>query len=319
MTGGRYASTDNAYVQQDRVTVSPQVSGTIVDAPLGENAVVKAGDVLFKIDDRPYKIALASADAALASARLQVDELRAAENAAVSALSAAQNDIAFYQKAFDRQQGLLAKGVSSQADYDQSEQDLHNAQQALEQAKEHEESTLSALGGNVNIATDDHPMVKAAQAQRDQAALNLANTVVTAPSDGVVAQSDKLLVGQQVSSSTSVMSLVETQTSYVEANFKETDLTKMHSGQTADIEIDTYPGRKFKAEVASIGAGTGAEFALLPAQNATGNWVKVVQRIPVRVRFLEDFANLPPLRTGLSASVSVDLQSTPTTAAAASN
>ncbi|HVZ14969.1 MAG TPA: HlyD family secretion protein, partial [Bauldia sp.] len=294
LTGGRYASTDNAYVQQDRVTVTPQVSGTIVDAPVGENAVVKAGDVLFKIDDRPYKIALASADAALASARLQVEELRAGESAAVAAVSAAQDNVNFYQKDFDRQQGLLSKGVSSQADYDQAEQDLHNAQQALEQAKEHEESTLAALGGNANIATDDHPMVKAAQAARDQAALNLANTVVTAPSDGVVAQSDKLLVGQQVSPSVAVMSLVETSSSYVEANFKETDLARMHAGQSAEVAIDAYPGQKFKAEVASIGAGTGAEFSLLPAQNATGNWVKVTQRVPVRVRFLEDVADLPP-------------------------
>ena len=158
-------------------------------------------------------------------------------------------------------------------------------------------------------------MVKAAQAQRDQAALNLANTVVTAPADGVVAQSDKLLVGQAVSPQIAVMSLVETQTSYVEANFKETDLTRMQPGQAAEVEIDAYPGHKFRGEVASIGAGTGAEFALLPAQNATGNWVKVVQRLAVRVRFVDNVD--VPLRTGLSASVSVDLQSTPATSTAA--
>ena len=315
LTGGRYASTDNAYVQQDRVTISPQVSGNIVNAPVGENAVVKAGDVLFKIDDRPYQTALAEADAALASARLQVDQLRANETAAVAAVNAAQDNVAFYQKDFDRQQGLLGKGVSSQADYDQAEQNLHTAQQALEQAKEHEVSTLAALGGNASIQTDDHPMVKAAQAQRDQAALNLANTVVTAPADGVVAQSDKLLVGQAVSPQIAVMSLVETQTSYVEANFKETDLTRMQPGQSAEVEIDAYPGHKFRGEVASIGAGTGAEFALLPAQNATGNWVKVVQRLAVRVRFVDNVD--VPLRTGLSASVSVDLQSTPATSTAA--
>ena len=319
LTGGRYASTDNAYVQQDRVTVTVEVTGRIIEAPVKENQAVAAGDVLFKIDDRPYKIALASADAALASARLQVEELRAAENAAVAAVNAAVDDVAFNQKLFDRQQGLLAKQVTSQAAYDQAEQDLHTAQQALAQAKEHEESTLSALGGNASIKTDDHPMVLAAQAKRDQAALDLANTVVTAPAAGVIAQADRLLVGQQITPSTAVMSLVETGSSWVEANFKETDLTKMLPGQKATITVDAYPGHTFEAEVASIGAGTGSEFALLPAQNATGNWVKVTQRVPVRIRFMETVDNVS-MRTGLSASVSVDTQSGGTgTAAAAEN
>jgi len=315
LTSGKTASTDNATVEQDRVTISPQVSGNIVAAPVGENDVVKTGDILFKIDDRPYQTALAAADAALASARLQVDQLRADETAAVSAIGAAQDNVDFYQKDVDRQQGLLSKGVSSQADYDQAEINLHNAQQTLAQAKQHEVSTLAALGGNASIKTDDHPMVKAAQAQRDQAALNLANTTVTAPADGIVAQNDKLLVGQAVSPSTAVMSLVETQTSHIEANFKETDLARMQAGQSAEISIDAYPGHKIRGEVASIGAGTGAEFSLLPAQNATGNWVKVVQRVPVRIRFL-DTVDLP-LHTGLSASVTVDLQSTPATSTAA--
>jgi membrane fusion protein, multidrug efflux system len=314
LTGGRYASTDNAYVQQDRVTVTAQVSGKIVDAPVHENDSVAAGDVLFKIDDAPYKIALASAEAGLASARLQVEELRAAENAAVAAVQAATDDVAFNQKNFDRQEGLLAKGVSSQAQYDQAEQNLHNAQQALAQAKEREESSLSALGGDASIKTDDHPMVQAAQAKRDQAALDLANTTVTAPNAGVVAQSDRLLVGQQITPAIAVMSLVETTSSYVEANFKETDLAKMVAGQKATVGIDAYPGHEFDCKVASIGAGTGAEFSLLPAQNATGNWVKVVQRVPVRIS-CADWNSQLALRSGLSASVSVDLQTAPTATA----
>jgi membrane fusion protein (multidrug efflux system) len=317
LTGGKTASTDNAYIQQDRVTVTAQVSGKIVDAPVHENDAVKGGDILFKIDDAPYKIALASAEAGLASARLQVEELRAAENAALAAVKAASDDVDFNQKNFDRVQGLLAKGVSSQAQYDQAEQSLHNAQQALAQAKEHEVSSLSALGGDASIKTDDHPLVLAALARRDQAALDLQNTTVTAPADGVVAQSDRLVLGQLISPSVSVMSLVETGTSYIEANFKETDLTRMVAGQKAKVSIDAYPGHEFEATVASIGAGTGSEFALLPAQNATGNWVKVVQRVPVRIAFTENVASLPALRTGLSASVTVDLTSSPTQTAAA--
>jgi membrane fusion protein (multidrug efflux system) len=317
LTGGKSASTDNAYIQQDRVTVTAQVSGKIVAAPVHENDAVKAGDTLFKIDDAPYKIALASAEAGLASARLQVEELRAGENAALAAVKAASDDVDFNQKNFDRVQGLLAKGVSSQAQYDQAEQSLHNAQQALAQAKEHEVSALSALGGGASIKTDDHPLVLAALARRDQAALDLQNTTVTAPADGVVAQSDRLVLGQLISPSVSVMSLVETGTSYIEANFKETDLTRMVAGQKAKVSIDAYPGHEFEATVASIGAGTGAEFALLPAQNATGNWVKVVQRVPVRIAFTENVANLPALRSGLSASVTVDLTSSPTQTTAA--
>jgi membrane fusion protein (multidrug efflux system) len=316
LTGGKSASTDNAYVQQDRVTITTQVSGKIVDAPVRENDTVKAGDVLFKIDDQPYKIALAAAEAGLSSARLQVEELRAGENAALAAVKAASDDVDFYQKNFDRIQGLLAKGVASQAQYDQSEQSLHTAQQALAQAKEHEVSSLSALGGDASIKTDDHPMVQAALAKRDQAALDLSNTSVKAPADGVVAQSDRLLLGQLVSPSVAVMSLVETGTSYVQANFKETDLTRMVAGQKARVSIDAYPGHEFEATVASIGAGTGAQFALLPAQNATGNWVKVVQRVPVRIAFTGPLTDLPDLRTGLSASVTVDLTSEPTKTAA---
>ncbi len=315
LTGGRYMSTNDAYVHLDKVTVSPLVSGPIVEAPVHENDVVAPGDVLFVIDPQPYRIALEAANAALASARLQVDELRAAYQEAVAAEQAASDDVAFKQKAFDRQQGLLAKGVASQATYDSAENDLHSAEQTLVQAKQHTVSALAALGGDAAIKTDDHPLVLAALAARDKAALDLAHTTVTAPAAGMVAQTDRLVVGQQVAPGIAVMSLVETGSSWVEANFKETDLTKMAAGQAATVTIDAYPGKQLQGEVAGIGAGTGAEFALLPAQNATGNWVKVVQRVPVRIRFTAPDGL--PLRSGLSASVSVDTASGPGTAAAA--
>jgi len=316
LTGGRYASTDNAYVQQDRVTITADVSGRIVGVDARENDHVTTGTVLFRIDPEPYRIALAGAEAALASARLQVEQLRASYEQAIAEEKAAADDVGFRQKSFDRQQGLLDKGVASQANFDTAENDLHAAQQALSQATQRREAALAALGGDPSIETDRHPMVLAALAQRDKAQLDLQNTDVRAPSDGVVAQSDRLQVGQYVTASTPVLALVGTGHSWIEANFKETDLTHMKTGEPATITIDAYPGRTLTGRVESIGAGTGAEFSLLPAQNATGNWVKVVQRVPVRIAFDGPVADLP-LRSGLSAYVSVDLKGGPGTAAAA--
>jgi len=316
LTGGRYASTDNAYVQQDKVTITADVSGRIVEVAARENDAVAAGQLLFQINPEPYRIALAGAEAGLASARLQVEQLRAAYEQAMAEETAAADDVDFKQKSFERQQGLLKKGVASQASFDTAENDLHTAQQALSQAKQRSEAALAALGGDAAIETDDHPLVLAAIAKRDQAQLDLADTSVKAPSAGVVAQADRLQVGQYVTAATPVLALVETGHSWVEANFKETDLTRMKVGEPATITIDAYPDHRFTGEVTSIGAGTGAEFSLLPAQNATGNWVKVVQRVPVRISF-SDPDHQVPLRTGLSASVSVDLQSGDGTAAAA--
>jgi membrane fusion protein (multidrug efflux system) len=316
LTGGRYASTDNAYVRQDKVTVTADVSGRIVDVEVGENQRVNAGDLLFRIDPAPYRITLAGAEAALASARLQVEQLRAAYEQAVAEEKTATDDLAFKQKAFDRQKGLLAKGIASQATYEEAENDLHAAQDAQIQGQQRTQSARAALGGDPSIATDTHPMVLAALAKRDQAALDLKNTEARAPISGVIAQSGRLQVGGYVTSPammpTPMLSIVETGDSYVEANFKETDLTNMKIGQKATVSVDAYPGHSYEGEVASIGAGTGAEFAVLPAQNATGNWIKVVQRVPVRIHFAAPVDI--PLRSGLSASVSVDTKS-PVTAA----
>jgi len=315
LTGGRYAWTDNAYVAQDKVTVTGDISGRIVSVNVRDNQHVKKGDLLLQIDPEPYKIALAEATAALASARLQVEQLRSAYQQALTGQKAATDDLDFNQKAFDREKDLVGKGVASQAAYDQSENNLHSAQQALAKANEAVLSALAALGGDPSIKTDDHPLVLAALASRDQAALNLKNTSVYAPVDGIVAQTSGARVGGYVSTPsnfpTSLLSIVESDDSWIEANFKETDLTHMVPGQKATATIDAYPGHEFNAEVESIGAGTGALFSLLPAQNATGNWVKVVQRVPVRIKLLDKLGDATIPRAGLSASVSVDLKSAP--------
>jgi membrane fusion protein (multidrug efflux system) len=320
LTGGRYASTDNAYVQQDKVTLTASVAGRIVDVEVAENDRVKKGALLFRIDPEPYRIALSQADAGLASARLQVEQLRAAYRQALAALKAATDKNDFETKNLQRQQDLLKKGVTTEASFDQAQNDAQAAEQALAQTQQNVEAARAALGGDPDIVTDKHPLVLAAQARRDQAALDLKNTDAYAPADGIVVQTGSLKVGQYVSSPaampTAVLGLIENDNTWVEANFKETDLTQMKVGAKATVSFDAYPGRKMSAVVQSIGAGTGAQFSILPAQNATGNWVKVVQRVPVRLRLLDPADDID-LRAGLSASVSVDLHTGAGTAAAA--
>ena len=218
---------------------------------------------------------------------------------------------------------LSLSGLASGFDWQTLVSELANVERAPEQllqAQQNVAAALSALGGNPDIETDKHPLVLAALAKRDQADLDLKNTTVVAPADGIVAQADRLQVGQYVTNPTgnptALLSLVKTGSTWVDANFKETELTNMHPGETATVSIDAYPGHTFKAVVASVGAGTGSQFSLLPAQNATGNWVKVVQRVPVRIRFDDPKIDVP-LRTGLSAYVSVDTQSAAATHTAA--
>jgi membrane fusion protein (multidrug efflux system) len=309
LTGGRYISTDNAYVQQDKVTLTGSVAGRIVEVAVGENDRVKAGDLLFRIDPEPYRIALAEADASLASARLQVEQYRAAYQEALAAVKAATQANDYAQKSLQRQEDLLGKGVTTAAAFDQAQSTAETAAQTLAQVQQKVISARAALGGDPDIATDHHPLVMAALAARDQAALNLRYTDVFAPADGTVVQAGSAQVGQYVSSPaampTPVLGLVEDKNVWVEANFKETELTNIKVGDSATVKVDLYPGETFNAVVESIGAGTGSEFSLLPAQNATGNWVKVVQRVPVRLRFTGDPGPYV-MRAGLSASVKVD-------------
>ncbi|MBX9453088.1 MAG: HlyD family secretion protein [Mesorhizobium sp.] len=304
-TGGRYQETDNANLRQARITVAADTAGRIVEVDVAESAQVKAGDVLFVVDPEPYRIALAQADAALEGARLNVGQLRAAHSQAVAQQHNAENNVTYLQSEFDRQQALEKRGVSTKSSLDQAGRALAQAQDQLQAAREAVSGALAALGGNAGIETDEHPTVQAALAARDKAAYQLAQTTVRAPVDGIVAQASSFKEGQYVSAGSPLFSLVETGDSWVEANFKETQLTNMRVGQTAEVTLDTFPDRPLTATIESIGAGTGAEFSVLPAQNATGNWVKVTQRIPVRLK-VEDADAQALLRTGMSAMVSVD-------------
>ncbi|KQZ13749.1 hypothetical protein ASD44_06440 [Mesorhizobium sp. Root554] len=307
ITGGRYQETENANLRQARVSVASDAAGRIMEVDVADNQAVKKGDVLFKIDAQPYQIALAQAEAAVAGARVSVEQLRAAYGQAIAQEKSAASQVKYMQSQYDRAADLARKGINAKSSLDEARTDLDKARQDDAVALQGIESARAALGGNPDIKTDDHPTVLAALAARDKAAYDLAQTTVRAPADGVVYQASSFKVGQFVGVGTPLFALVETSDSWIDANFKETQLTNMKPGQKAEIVLDTYPGRTFEATVQAIGAGTGAEFSLLPAQNATGNWVKVTQRIPVRLKMVDEGAALA-LRTGMSATVSVDTE-----------
>lgn len=305
VTGGRYQETENANLQQAKVSIASDTPGRIVKVGIADNQTVKQGDLLFVIDPEPYRIALAQADAAVAAARLNVEQLRAAYSQSMAQEKSASSEVDFAQSQYDRAADLAQKGINAKSSLDQARNDLDKAKQQLAVAGQGIVSAKAALGGNPDIQTDQHPSVMSALAARDKAAYDLARTTVTAPADGVVYQAASFKPGQYVTVGTPLFALVETGDIWIDANFKETQLTHMKPGQKAEIVVDTYPGRTFEATVKAIGAGTGAEFSLLPAQNATGNWVKVTQRIPVRLELTDPDARMA-LRTGMSASVTVD-------------
>ncbi|MET3522798.1 HlyD family secretion protein [Mesorhizobium abyssinicae] len=305
VTGGRYQETENANLQQAKVSIASDTAGRIVKVGIADNQLVKQGDVLFAVDPESYRIALAQADAAVATARLNVEQLRAAYSQAMAQEKSDTSEVAYAQSQYDRAADLAQKGINAKSSLDEARNDLDKARQQLAVAEQGIISAKAALGGNPDIETDKHPTVMAALAARDKAAYDLAQTTVTAPADGVVSQASSFKVGQYVAIGTPLFSLVETGDTWIDANFKETQLTHMKPGQKAEIVVDTYPGKTFEATVKAIGAGTGAEFSLLPAQNATGNWVKVTQRIPVRLELTDPDAKMA-LRTGMSATVTVD-------------
>jgi len=305
LTSGRFVSTDDAYVKAAQVTISANVAGRVVELDVRDNQEVHKGDVLFRLDDRPYRIAVEEAEAQLADVRLQVDALKATYRQKLADLRSAQDTVNYQQREYDRQSRLLATGVSSQAQYDQAVHALQNARQQVAATEQQIANALANLGGNPDIQDERHPMVQQAQARVDRANLNLSYTLIPAPDDGIVANVEHLQVGDYLDAASPAFSLVSTRDVWVEANFKENDLELMRVGQTATLDFDTYPDKTFLGRVVSVSPATGSQFSVMPAENSTGNWVKVVQRLPVR---LEIEGNDPtrPMRAGLSVTVSVD-------------
>jgi membrane fusion protein (multidrug efflux system) len=311
LTGGRYVSTDDAYVEAARVAVSTEVSGRVAAIRVRDNERVKAGQTLFVIDQRPFEIAVAEAKAELAAVKLQIAAMKATYQQKKADAAANEATLAYQQRELDRRRSLLASGAASQSQFDQSNHAYKIAREELAAKEQDVAGTLASLGGDPDIPVDRHPMVQKAQAALDRALLNLSYTVVRAPEAGIVTKVEQLQVGdwlQGVNTGappTAVFSLVSTERIWVTANFKETELTHMRPGQPTTIAVDAYPGVMFAAKVQSLSPGTGLTFSLLPAENATGNWVKVVQRLPVRLAFAR-LDPEQPLAAGLSATVEVD-------------
>ena len=299
LSGGDSASTDNAQVKQDIVSVSPQVNGPVVAVLVKNGDQVKRGQLLYRIDPAPFRVALEQAEAQLAAARLQTTQLRTQAAGTGADIVGEQANLAIKRNALGRQQALLRQGFTTRANYEDALNEVKTAEQDLADAR------ARAANAHAAIAPGEQPSIAAAQAAVDKARLDLSRTEVRAPMDGTVANADKLQVGQMAVQGVGMLSIVHSQGAWVEANFKEKDVGRMVPGEKAKIEIDAYPGQEFEGRVESVGAGTGSEFALLPAQNANGNWVKVTQRVPIRIIF--DGTPAKPMIAGLSANVTVYL------------
>ena len=308
ITSGRYQSTDDAYAQAATVSISANVGGRVSEIEVRDNELVQRGATLFKLDDAPFRIAVSDATAHLADTRLQIESLKSTYRQRLVELRAARDTQRYAQQQFDRQTRLLASGIASQAQFDQAAHGLDAARQQVANVQQQIGVALANLGGDPNIAPERHPLVAQAQAALDRAQLNLSYTVISAPTDGVVAKVEQLQVGDTIAASAPVFALVSTRDVWIEANFKEVQLARMRPGQTATVEIDRYPDRRFSAEVTSVSPSTGSQFSMLPPENATGNWVKVVQRVPVRLQLTQVDAGFL-LQAGLSANVTVDTHS----------
>jgi len=307
LTGGRYISTDNAYVKADIVQISADVVGRVVEVGVADHTVVQEGDLLFRLDPAPFQIAVARAEAEVARARNDIETMRAEYMEAKAAIGEDEVQIAFFKRQVERQEHLLKRGVTGRDHLDRATSALQMAKEKRAAARQKMQRMLTALGGTPDADVTEHPLFLEKLAELRQAQLDLDRALVRAPTAGIVTNM-KLQPGEYVEDGEPVFSLVAAGAAWVEANLKETNLTNIRVGQKATVVVDAYPDQVFEAEIASISPATGAEFAVLPPQNATGNWVKVVQRLPVKLRLLKHMPEDAPLRAGMTVTVEIDTE-----------
>ncbi|WP_331343839.1 HlyD family secretion protein [Cellvibrio sp. UBA7661] len=303
LSGGRYATTDNAYTKADVLSIRPRVAGAVAERLVAENDSVKAGQLMLVLDQKPYQVALAKADAKLAEVRTNLAALHASydEKQSELQLAMANRDYAITEQ--QRQANLATRKLVAKAAYDEVSHTRRVSDQQVITLERDLKRIAESLGGDADAPIEQHPSYRAAQAEVEQAQLNLDYTRITAPKDGIVTKPPE--VGEFLAVGSAVMSLVASDNLWIEANFIETDLTHVRVGQTVKVHVDTYPDIAWEGEVQSISPATGAEFSVIPAQNATGNWVKIAQRVPVRIS-IKPNQNAPALQAGLSTRIEID-------------
>ncbi len=303
LTSGRFVETDNAYVKGDRVYIATEIGGPIVQVPISENQHVTKGQLLYKLDDTPYKIQLARIDAEIETARADIRGLKAQWRTKKEEIKSAQSQQVYAQSDFERQKDLAERKYGPMQKMEEARMALDVAARRVSAGDEDLTRIEASLAGDPQIPVDDHPKVKQLLAQRDDALLNIRRTSILAPMDGQV--SKVLVPGSYAVMGVPSIAVVADTDLWIEANFKETELTLVRVGQPVTISVDTYPDMQCHGKVTSLAQATGAEFAVLPPQNATGNWVKVVQRIPIRTSVICKDGD-PPLRVGMSTTISID-------------
>ena len=303
-SGGRYVSTDNAYVKANVIIISPEISGRVTSVMVADNEVIEVGDVLLQLDSAPLEISLNRARAQMAVIRTELESLRVDFAETVVQAQQAEDKVRYLDRRYKRQQKLLKQGLSSEEKHDEAKHDLQIAKREVQIIRQRVQRVLAQLAGNEQLPVDQHPRYLTAQTIYDQAVVDLKSTTIHAPASGVISNM-KLQIGEYAQAGKPIFSLIENQPIWVEANLKETQLTHILPGQQATIVADAYPNQIWKSVVSSIAPATGAEFSILPPQNASGNWVKVVQRIPVNLVIIDQGGG-PQLRAGMTVSVRID-------------
>ncbi len=306
VTGGKVMSTDDAYVDAEKVGISTDVSGIVQDVDVSDNENVKAGQLLYRLDPRQFQIALDNAKANLAQTALMIDAMKQDYKRMLSDVAAEQSQVGLDQTNYNRDVMLLRSATVSQAIYDQAQSTLDTDKSKLESLRQQAQVQLAKLDGNADIPVEQHPQYRQAQAKVEEAQRELDHTVVKAPFTGLVTNVPSIAPGKYLAAATTAFYLVDTDHVWIDAQPKETELTYVRPGQKATVTVDAYPDVTWQGSVESVSPAASQEFSLLPAQNTSGNWVKVVQRVPMRIRVDTSDKSKPPLRAGMSAVADVD-------------